>query len=39
MATPGELHHLHNRSEEILDETKAGISRQHRPGNFQSDLG
>jgi hypothetical protein len=39
MATPGELNHLHNRYEKILDETKTSISRQHRPGNFQSDLG
>lgn len=39
MATPGELHHLYNHYEEILDETKTSISRQYRPGNFQPDLG
>jgi hypothetical protein len=35
MATPGELHHLHNLHEEIPGEIRTSISRQHRPGNFQ----
>jgi hypothetical protein len=29
MATPGELHHLHNHAEEIMGGTKAGINRQY----------